>query len=237
MTLRKIAAYYGGANRFWIPLACGLLYALCLPPFSAMLHPVFAPMPLLAFVALIPLFFFATRAPRRRALVHAYIYCAAMILGQLYWIGFVTAEGFWALILIGVALISIAWGALYFAAALAFRYCARRLPRLYIAVYPAVWVLVEYFRTLTDLAFPWAYIGCSASGILPLAQFSSFTGVWGLSYIIVLGNIVIWELLRSRKRGENSRRSLLAAGAWAALVVGIAVWGAFRMNRQPPNAA
>jgi len=193
-------------------------------------------MPLLAFVALIPFFFFATMAPRRKGLVYSYIYCAAMILGQYYWIGFVTAEGFWVLILVGVALISLAWGALYFAAALAFRFCVCRMPRLYIAVYPAVWVLVEYFRTLTDLAFPWSYIGYSMAGILPLAQFSSFTGVWGLSYLVVLGNIVVWELLCAYRAREDVRQKLLTFGAWAALTMGIFVWGIFRLNASPPEA-
>ncbi|MDR2578952.1 MAG: apolipoprotein N-acyltransferase [Chitinispirillales bacterium] len=229
----KTAAYCGGAKRFWIPLLCGFAYSLCLPPFSSMMHPVFTPFPLLAFAALIPFFFFATRMPRRRAFIYSYIYCAAMILGQKYWIGFVTAEGLWVFIIIGVALISLAWGALYFAAALLFRLCVKRLPRMYVAVYPAVWVLVEYFRTLTDLAFPWSYIGYSAAGILPLAQFSSFTGVWGLSYLIVLGNIVIWELLCACRARENTQQKWLAFGVWAALVVGIFVWGAFRMNRGP----
>ena len=238
--LNKIVGYCGGRKRFWIPLLCGLGYSLCLPPFSSLLHPALTPMPFLAFAALIPFFFFATRTPRRRAFIYTYIYCAAMVLGQHYWIGFVTAEGFWALVLIGVALISLVWGALYFAAALLFRLCMRKLPRMYIIVYPAVWVLVEYSRTLTDLAFPWSYLGYSAVGLLPLAQFSSFTGVWGLSYIIVLGNVVIWELLRAYKAnvssGDNSplRQKWLIFGIWAALVTGIFVWGGFRMNTEPP---
>ncbi|MDR3012724.1 MAG: apolipoprotein N-acyltransferase [Chitinispirillales bacterium] len=236
--LTKISAYCGKPKRFWIPLLCGFAYSLCLPPFSGLLHPVFALMPLLSSVVLIPLFFFATRAPRRRAFVYSYIYCAAMILGQKYWIGFVTQEGLWIYILIGVVLISLVWGALYFTAALAFRYCAQKIPRMYIAVYPAIWVLIDFSRTLTDLAFPWSYIGYSATGILPLAQFSSFTGVWGLSYLIVLGNIAIWELLRAHKGGDREivRQKWPTFGIWIALIVGISVWGLFRMNREPPNA-
>ncbi|GBU20561.1 apolipoprotein N-acyltransferase [Fibrobacteres bacterium R8-0-B4] len=236
MILKKIDAYYTGANRFWIPILCGLLYSLGLPPFSGMLHAAFTPMPLLSFAALIPLFYFATRAPRRRALIHTYLHCAAMTLGQYYWIGFDTADGFWILILIGVALISIVWGALYFAAALAFRYSMRRLPRLYIIVYPAVWVLVEYFRTTTDLAFPWSFLGYSAAGILPFAQLASVTGVWGLSYIIVVGNIALWELLRAYKSGVGTRRrQWREVAAWAALTIAISVWGAVRMSGKTPQ--
>jgi apolipoprotein N-acyltransferase len=233
--LKKIDAYYTGANRFWIPILCGLLYSLCLPPFSGVLHPVFTPMPLLAFAALIPLFYFSTRTPRRRALIHTYLHCGAMTLGQYYWIAFDTAGGFWILILIGVALISLVWGALYFATALAFRYSMRRLPRLYIFVYPAVWVLVEYFRTTTDLAFPWSYLGYSAAGILPLAQLSSVTGVWGLSYFIVVGNIALWELLRAYKSGADTRRQRRNVIVWAALTLAIFAWGAVRMSGKAPQ--
>jgi apolipoprotein N-acyltransferase len=236
ITLKKIDAYYTAANRFWLPPLCGLLYSLCLPPFINMLHPIFTPMPLLSFAALIPLFYFATRAPRRRALVHTYVYCAAMTLGQYYWIGFVTAEGYWALILVGVVLISLAWGALYFVAALAFRHTARNLPRYCIVVYPAAWVLVEYFRTTTDLAFPWSYLGYGAGGILPFAQLSSVTGVWGLSYLAVAGNVALWELLRAYKSGGVTRRQWRNAGVWAAITLAVFVWGAVRMGSRPPNA-
>jgi apolipoprotein N-acyltransferase len=234
--LKKIDACYAGGNRFWMPIVCGLSYSLCLPPFSNMLHPAFTLMPLSAFAALIPLFYFATREPRRRALFHTYLCCAAMTLGQYYWIGFDTAPGYWALILLGVALISLVWGALYFAAALAFRYASRRLPRLYIIVYPAAWVLVEYFRTTTDLAFPWSYLGYSAAGILPLAQLSSVTGVWGLSYIAVAGNIALWELLRARKSGGSARGQQRNAIALAALICAVFAWGAVRMREKAPPA-
>jgi len=236
MILRKIDAYYTGANRFWIPILCGLFYSLCLPPFSGMSHPIFTPMPLLAFTVLIPIFYFATRTPRRRALIHTYICCGAMTLGQYYWIGFDTAKGYWGLILVGVVLISLVWGALYFVAALAFRYSMRRLPRLYVVVFPAVWVLVEYFRTTTDLAFPWSYIGYGAVGILPFAQLASVTGVWGLSYIIVFGNIALWELLRAYKSGGDKRRPLRGVIAWAALTLAIFAWGAVRMGGKAPKA-
>ena len=230
MILNKIRNYYDGGNRWWLPLLCGLLYALPHPPFNAMLHPVFTPMPILAFTALVPLLFFATRQPRRKAFVHSYLYCVALTLGQYYWIGFVTAEGYWILILIGVVLISLGFGAYTFVAALAYRFFAHRLPRFCVVVYPAAWTLIEYGRTMTDLAFPWSYTGYSAAGILPFAQFASFTGVWGLSYIVVLGNVVIWELLRAIRAKENIQQKWLTAGVWAALTIGIFVWGIFRMN-------
>ncbi|MFW5813226.1 MAG: apolipoprotein N-acyltransferase [Fibrobacterota bacterium] len=231
--LRKISRYYESGNRWWLPIVSGLLFSLSLPPFNSMLHPLFTPFPLLSFVALVPLFFFATRRPRKKALSHSYIYSVFMALGQYYWIGFVTAEGLWAIILVGVALISMAVGVFYFSAALLFRLTRRFLPRMYILVFPAVWVLIEYSRTLSDISFPWSLLGYSSVGFLPLAQFSAFTGVWGLSFLIVLGNIFIWELLLSLRTNENIQQKWIHCCVWGALVVGIVGWGMFRMGKDP----
>lgn len=234
--LRKTDEFYACKNRWWLPLVCGLLYAFAHPPFSAFLHPVFAAMPIFAPLSLVPMFYFATRKPRRRALLHTYLYCVAMMLGQNYWIGFVTADGLWALILIGVALIALVFGIYYFAAAMAFRFLAKRLPKMCAIVFPAVWVLVEYSRTLTDLAFPWSFAGYCASGFLPLAQFASFTGVWGLSFLIVTGNVMIWEYLRAVKNREPIQQKRTALGVWAALTAGIIIWGIVRLSVAPsPN--
>ncbi|MFP4165110.1 MAG: apolipoprotein N-acyltransferase [Chitinispirillaceae bacterium] len=229
--LKKISNYYESGNRWWLPIVSGLLFSLSLPPFNNMLHPVFSPFPLLVFVALVPFFFFATRKPRKRALIHSYIYCVFMAFGQYYWIGFVTAEGLWALILVGVLLISMAVGVFYFAAAVLFRLTRRFLPRLYILVFPAVWVLVEYSRTVSDISFPWSLLGYSTVGILPLAQFSAFTGVWGLSFLIVLANILLWELLLSLRLKENVQQKWIHCCVLGALVVGIMGWGIFRMDK------
>jgi apolipoprotein N-acyltransferase len=159
-----------------------------------------------------------------------------MSLAQYYWIGNVNVRGLWAVVLVGVVLISIAVGAFYFAAALAFRFCVRHIPRLYTVVFPAIWVLIEYSRTLSDLRFPWSLLGYSSVGILPVAQFSSFTGVWGLSFLIVLGNVVLWELLRAVKQNRNYRKQWVACCGWAALVIGIFIWGAVRLSTEPQTA-
>jgi len=234
--LKKIGGYYESKNRWWLAAIAGLLYSLCLPPFNSMLHPIFTPMPLLSFAALIPFIYFATRPSRKRALIHTYIYCVSMSLAQYYWIGNVNVRGLWAVVLVGVVLISFAVGAFYFAAALALRFYVRHIPRLYVIVFPAVWVLIEYSRTLSDLRFPWSLLGYSSAGILPLAQFSSFTGVWGLSFLIVLGNVIIWELLRAVKQNRNYRKQWIACCGWAALIIGIFVWGAMRLNTEPQTA-
>ncbi len=231
IVLKKLSDYYEGGNRWWLPIVSALLYPLCLPPFNKMLHPVFTFFPLLGFVSLIPLFFFATRKPFKKALFHTYLYCFTICLAQYYWIGFVTAEGLWAVILVGVVLIALGMGLFYLLAALLFRLLSRLLPRFYILIFPAVWVLVEYCRTLSDISFPWALLGYSSTGLLPLAQFSSITGVWGLSFMIVFANIFVWELLGSIRIKENIMQKVIHCAVMGSILVAIAIWGSFRMQR------
>jgi len=59
-----------------------------------------------------------------------------------------------------------------------------------ILMIPAVWVSLEYLRSnLLFLALPWALLGHSQHKFLPIIQFVSFTGVYGLSFLIALVNV------------------------------------------------
>ncbi|KMQ51560.1 Apolipoprotein N-acyltransferase [Chitinispirillum alkaliphilum] len=202
-----------------------------MPPFNSFFNPLFTPFPLFSFVALIPLLFFATRNPRKKAAVHTFIYLFFMSLGQYYWIGFVTVNELWLLILLGTFLISIAVGLFYFVSAAAFRVLSKNLPRAYLFIFPAVWVMVDYLRTLSDISFPWALIGYSSVGILPLAQLSSVTGVWGVTYLIVLGNVLLYEYLRAVKNGSSQTKAKgINFAMWAVSVLLISAWGWARMG-------
>jgi apolipoprotein N-acyltransferase len=62
-------------------------------------------------------------------------------------------------------------------------------------VVPAAWVVFEYCRSVGVLGYPWGLIGASQYGFLPFIQLASITGVWGLSFVIVLGNASLaWVL-------------------------------------------
>ena len=64
-----------------------------------------------------------------------------------------------------------------------------RFPLLFAA---PVWVALEYLRSsLSFLAFPWALLGHTQYGNLPIIQMASFTGVYGVSFIIVTANAAI----------------------------------------------
>ena len=71
---------------------------------------------------------------------------------------------------------------------LLFSLIVRRIRMPFLIASP-IWVLFEYLRSnLSFLAFPWVLLGHSQYSNLPLIQMASFTGVYGVSFIIVLAN-------------------------------------------------
>jgi apolipoprotein N-acyltransferase len=73
-------------------------------------------------------------------------------------------------------------------------------PRLLFLAAPALWVTLEYARTYLFSGFPWALLGYSQYRSLPVIQIADLFGVYGISFLIVLVNAGIAEVLADRKR-------------------------------------
>ena len=70
----------------------------------------------------------------------------------------------------------------------------KRLPLVVTA--PSLWVAFEYLRcNVSFLSLPWALLGHSQYSNLPLIQMASFTGVYGVSFFVILANAAIADLL------------------------------------------
>ncbi len=98
----------------------------------------------------------------------------------------------------------------------------------------AAWVACEMTQARVLSGFPWNLLGGSQYRMLPLIQFASFTGVYGLSFLMVWFSVALVVLFRSF-RGELARR-----WAWQRhlLVPFLAVaclyaWGLYHIVHQP----
>ncbi|MBF0564062.1 MAG: apolipoprotein N-acyltransferase [Nitrospirae bacterium] len=60
---------------------------------------------------------------------------------------------------------------------------------------PSLWVGLEYLRGILLTGFPWSFLGYTQYRALPLIQVSNITGVYGVSFILVMSNAVIAALL------------------------------------------
>jgi apolipoprotein N-acyltransferase len=84
---------------------------------------------------------------------------------------------------------------------------------------PFVWVAVELARTLVT-GFPWDLLGISQVDNIPLSHIATVTGVYGLSFEIMVVNTALAAafVIRS-ERGQRSKRKPLLLATAAAIVV------------------
>jgi apolipoprotein N-acyltransferase len=90
---------------------------------------------------------------------------------------------------------------------------------------PAVWVTTELGRTYFWSGFPWLLLGYSQATVLPIAQFASVVGVFGMSALVALVGTALAYAVVSR-----SPRSMVAVACTAVLLAAIAVWGSRRLE-------
>ena len=62
---------------------------------------------------------------------------------------------------------------------------------------PVAWVAFDFIRSFLLTGFPWAMLGHSQYRTLPLIQIADITGVYGVTLLIVLANVVLYRALRA----------------------------------------
>ena len=161
----------------------------------------------LAWVSLFRPFMIISRLKGREAFWAAYFYGFFFSLFSLYWVALVTPPGMITAVLI--------LGFYYAVALYVFNLVYRFRPRFGIILAPFIWVGVEYFRTLTQFAFPWSDLGYSQTYYLYILQIISVISIHGLSLLIVGVNMLVWQVFRSEL--EPAHR--LTCGYLSAVVV------------------
>ncbi|MDH4162750.1 MAG: apolipoprotein N-acyltransferase [Nitrospirota bacterium] len=199
----------------------GLLIALSFPS---------ADIPLLAWFGLVPLLLaLRDRTPKEGFWLGA-LFGIVYFGGTVYWV--INSVHFYGHIpLVPAALITLllcSYNALYPAlfGAIISRLRAKR-PALIIIAAPAVWTGLELARTYVFSGFPWSLLGYSQYRMLPLIQFSDITGVYGVSFLIVLVNALAAGLIEDRKR-------YLPAIAGLAVLVAAVLYGYVRLQQSSP---
>lgn len=124
--------------------------------------------------------------------------------------GGLSRAGGWAVLL----LIAAVWGLLTGAFAWTVRRLAQRSLALAWVGAPFLWVSFEFVRAhLPEISFPWNLLGYPASNNLALLQFTTLTGIFGLSFIVAAFNALLaWVGL------GGTTNLLRRAGALAAVV-------------------
>ncbi|MDD4981527.1 MAG: apolipoprotein N-acyltransferase [Candidatus Omnitrophota bacterium] len=174
--LRKITGIK--AVEFWLCLFSALLLAL---PF---LTPRFS---LFAWFGFVPLFLALRGKGTLRSFILSYLTGIIFWAVTIFWLINVTLLGLILLVL---------YLALYFGL---FGLLLRRLinTKYLLLIVPSLWVILEYARSHLLTGFPWSLLGYSQYLNLHIIQVSDITGVWGVSFLIVVVNTAVYSILIS----------------------------------------
>lgn len=102
----------------------------------------------------------------------------------------------------------------------------------------AGWVAWETIQARLFSGFPWNLLGASQSSMVLLTQIASYTGVYGVSFLVVWTSVSLWQtgiqLVRSPSARLTWQRELFLP---IIAIVAIAAYGWQQLHRPPPAAS
>jgi apolipoprotein N-acyltransferase len=183
-----------------------------------------------AWVALIPLLVALRPLSFRQALLAGILAGFVQHVGLLYWVTYVVVQYGQLPVALGVPVMMLL--ALYlslytglFAGGIAF-FRLRGIPAVVAA--PLLWTVLEYAKSMLFTGFPWENLSHSQYLNLPLIQAADITGGYGISFLIVLVNAVLFSFIGTDSR---ERRMAFTAAAVATVLVALtAGYGFWRIG-------
>ena len=184
---------------------------------------------IMAWVALIPLFFALKDAQPREALKIGFLAGFVAHIGILYWIAYVVVQYGYLPIYAGIAamLLLAAYLSLYTACfALGIVFLGAKGIRIFLSA-PLLWTVLEFLRSHLLTGFPWENLAYSQYLYAKVIQISDITGLYGITFAIVMINAALYGLVSARFRGQY----LLVETVVACLaIVMIIVYGHYRIE-------
>ena len=209
------------ATRAALAVASGLAMGLAFPKFDYSL---------LAWVALVPLFYVIEGESMRRVFWWAYLQGFAANVVSLYWIPIPLhdfADVHMAFAIFPMLALAAIVGINSAVAIWAGEFVARRMRLPAVLTMPIAWTALEWFRTYVPASFPWNLLGYAAYRNLELIQFAEFTGVYGVSALIVFFNAVVYVVIF--RRGIY-RLQTVSLSVLTGLMIALVAFGAWRIN-------
>lgn len=154
----------------------------------------------MAWFALVPLFGSLKNESPSRAFRLGFIAGIAHYLTLIYWIVVVLNHygGLPFLVSLFVLIIFCFYLSLY-PALFSYLICRIKGDNFPVFTVAGIWVCIEYLRAKLLTGFPWSLLGYSQYEHVDLIQTADLAGVYGISFLILLSNALIWVLLFDRR--------------------------------------
>lgn len=187
-----------------------LLVTLALPGFD---------LGAVAWVGLVPLVFAIRHAGMSGAAGLGWLFGLGYAGGAFYWLG-----GIDTMTPLTTGIMYAGFAAYYLAFGLLYRLLCPAVGGWMLVAAPALWVAVEYARSsLSFLALPWNLLAHTQYRYLPVIQVADLTGVYGISFLVVMVGQLLSELpdVVRRRPGSTPAPRWLGRAALTALVLAL----------------
>jgi apolipoprotein N-acyltransferase len=189
----------------------GVLLGVAYPPF---------PLGVFAYVGFVPLFFLLERLDGiGRSVRYLYLTFFIMCAISLYWVGGFTHLKDQYLMMAGGLLL--VWQPVYFTfAMLVFVFVKKQFgAKAGVLSFPFIWVTFEWLYALSQASFPWLTLGNTQTYYLQLIQFIEITGVYGLSFWILVLNVIAYFIVAGIMAKGMSKTAAWQAALFAIVFV------------------
>ncbi len=185
---------------------------------------------LLAWIAFVPLLYAIEGESPRRVFGLAWLQGFVCYVASVYWIA-ETLHNFTSLrIDFAIAPMLLLAGVMALFTASAFSiasYTAKTLTLPLVITVPITWTAIEWVRTYFPIGFPWNLLGYTAYRNLELIQFAEFTGVYGVSALIIFANAVVYIVAL---QAASRRTQALSLATLTSLMAAAFLFGSMRIR-------
>ncbi len=158
--------------------------------------------PWLAWIAVVPLLLAARRSPARQAALLGLVSGVLTDGLGVHWLLDSSMSLAAFCILIGIA------ASKYAIFGLGVSLAYRHRPAAAGLAVPVLWVALEWLRAnLGWLSIPWGLLGYTQYEVAPLVRTASVAGVYGVSFVLIVGNVLVAEMCERWSQRVSKRRS------------------------------
>ena len=170
-------------SSFLLPFVSGLMTGVARLPFH---------LNFIVFFSLVPLLFFLNKNNKvKENLIAGFSFSLSYVLTSLHWIALVTFPGF-----IGVIFL---FAGYYFILFSLMGFFSKKDAFLTYFGYVIFWLSFEFIQYYGEFRFPWTNIAYSLSPYLILNQIASVGGVYLISFLILVINVLFYKALKNYK--------------------------------------
>jgi len=183
-------------QRYTLPIVSGILLGLAFPPVHSGITAAFGLVPLLFAIEL--------DLTRSKFATFRVLYVSFFIFHAIanYWIGGWGNNVDPFLMIACVALMIV--HPLFFSVPMCFYVGIRKrlglLPALF--ALPFLWTVFEYLHSIGDLGYPWLTLGNSQTYYTEGIQFIEYTGIYGVSFLLVAQNAILFLVIKRLRKSE-----------------------------------